>query len=78
VATVAIGGGRNAGILALQILASAAPKLQLRLLRYKAALATASRKRGHALAGPTSRPGARLCAGKRLDLTATKPCQFNP
>jgi 5-(carboxyamino)imidazole ribonucleotide mutase len=39
VATVAIGGGMNAGLLAAQILATADPALLAALLAYKAELA---------------------------------------
>lgn len=43
VATVAIGGGRNAGLLAVQILATANPALLARMLAYKQQIAEASR-----------------------------------
>ena len=43
VATVAIGGGRNAGLLAVQILAAADDSLRARVLRFKQQLATESR-----------------------------------
>jgi 5-(carboxyamino)imidazole ribonucleotide mutase len=43
VATVAIGGGRNAGLLAVQILAAADPALQQKVIAYKTALAEQSR-----------------------------------
>jgi 5-(carboxyamino)imidazole ribonucleotide mutase len=43
VATVAIGAGRNAGLLAVQILAAHEPALLDRVLAYKAALAEQSR-----------------------------------
>src|SRR5919109_4590810 len=45
VATVAIGNGRNAGLLAVQILATADPGLLDRLLAYKESLARASREK---------------------------------
>jgi 5-(carboxyamino)imidazole ribonucleotide mutase len=45
VATVAIGNGRNAGLLAVEILATSDAKLLARLLRYKARLARDSRKK---------------------------------
>jgi 5-(carboxyamino)imidazole ribonucleotide mutase len=45
VATVAIGNARNAGLLAVQILASADPALLQRVLDYKARLAEASREK---------------------------------
>lgn len=50
VATVAIGGGRNAGLLAAQILATADPALRDRLLRYKQRLARESRAKNKTLA----------------------------
>ena len=43
VATVAIGGARNAGLLAVQILASHDPELQGRMIAYKQAMAEESR-----------------------------------
>src|SRR6266404_3782663 len=43
VATVAINGGRNAGLLAVQILAVADPALQKKVLAFKARLADESR-----------------------------------
>lgn len=43
VATVAVGGGRNAGLLAVQILATSRPQLMRRMARYKAVLARDSR-----------------------------------
>jgi len=53
VATVAIGGGRNAGLLAVQILAASDPALLTRMLEYKARLADESRAKNRALkAGP--------------------------
>ncbi|MBI1733375.1 MAG: 5-(carboxyamino)imidazole ribonucleotide mutase [Gammaproteobacteria bacterium] len=45
VAAVAVGGGRNAGLLAVQILGTSRPGLQRRMVRYKAALARESRLR---------------------------------
>jgi 5-(carboxyamino)imidazole ribonucleotide mutase len=45
VATVAIGGGRNAGLLAVSILASGDPELLQRLLAFKQTLAEESRAR---------------------------------
>jgi 5-(carboxyamino)imidazole ribonucleotide mutase len=44
VATVAIGGGVNAGLLAVQILATADPALLRRLVDYKAELAATARQ----------------------------------
>ncbi len=43
VATVAIGGGRNAGILAAEILSVANPEIQEKIVAYKNALAAESR-----------------------------------
>jgi 5-(carboxyamino)imidazole ribonucleotide mutase len=50
VATVAIGGGRNAGLLAIQILAVSDPKLQEAFLAFKARLAAESRAKNKNLA----------------------------
>jgi 5-(carboxyamino)imidazole ribonucleotide mutase len=44
VATVAIGGGANAGLLAVQILASSDPALLQRVLDYKDELAASARQ----------------------------------
>jgi 5-(carboxyamino)imidazole ribonucleotide mutase len=49
VATVAIGGGRNAGLLAIQILATHNDSLRHRLVDYKANLAKASRLKNKGL-----------------------------
>jgi 5-(carboxyamino)imidazole ribonucleotide mutase len=49
VATVAIGGARNAGLLAVQILAVANPKLQARFLAFKTTLAEQSRAKNRNL-----------------------------
>lgn len=43
VATVAIGGGENAGLLALEIIAANDPDLQTRIMKFKASMAKASR-----------------------------------
>ena len=50
VATVAIGGARNAGLLAVQILAVGNPALQKKLLAFKARLAEESRAKNRKLA----------------------------
>jgi 5-(carboxyamino)imidazole ribonucleotide mutase len=50
VATVAIGGARNAGLLAVQILAVGDLKLQKRFLNFKARLAAESRAKNRNLA----------------------------
>lgn len=49
VATVAIGGGRNAGLLAVQILGASDAGLREQLLRYKARLAAESRAKNRRL-----------------------------
>ncbi|MFI5275006.1 MAG: 5-(carboxyamino)imidazole ribonucleotide mutase [Ktedonobacterales bacterium] len=51
VATVAIGNARNAGLLAVRILAVTDPDLQAQMLAYQAELAEASRAKGAALTG---------------------------
>lgn len=50
VATVAIGGGRNAGLLAAQILGTGDPVLQKKVLEFKARLAEESRAKDKNLA----------------------------
>lgn len=50
VATVAINGGRNAGILAAQILATGDPRLQEELKKFKVKLMEESRAKNQALA----------------------------
>src|SRR5207244_1038556 len=52
VATVAIGSGRNAGLLATQILALNDPALQKKMLAFKARLARESRAKGPNLQPP--------------------------
>jgi 5-(carboxyamino)imidazole ribonucleotide mutase len=49
VATVAIGGGRNAGLLAVQILAASDPALQQKIIEFKKTIAEESRGRGRRL-----------------------------
>ncbi|MFM1767485.1 MAG: hypothetical protein RJA22_14 [Verrucomicrobiota bacterium] len=60
VATVAIGGGRNAGLLAVQILAAAetpaGQALRAQILRFKAGLATESRRKNLSLGKTAARP----------------------
>ena len=51
VATVAIGGARNAGLLAVQILATGSAALHKKLLAFKARLARQSRAKNRNLAG---------------------------
>lgn len=53
VATVAIGGGRNAGLLAMQILATSDGLLRERVMKFKAQLAADSRERNKTLAAET-------------------------
>jgi len=50
VATVAIGGGRNAGLLALQILATNNEELLAKLIAYKQTIAAESREKTKKLA----------------------------
>jgi 5-(carboxyamino)imidazole ribonucleotide mutase len=50
VATVAIDGGRNAGLLAVQILAASDPELQGKVIAFKARLAQESRAKNRNLA----------------------------
>ena len=45
VATVAIGGGRNAGLLALEILATSSEELLTKLITYKQSMAAESREK---------------------------------
>ena len=52
VATVSIGGARNAGILATQILGNGDPNLQAQLLEFKAHLADECRAKSQNLQGP--------------------------
>ncbi len=59
VATVAIGGARNAGLLAVSILASSQPALQAKVLQFKQRLAEESRRRGKDLRARLSGGGAR-------------------
>ena len=49
VATVAIGGGRNAGLLAVQIIASADARLRRKLLAFKKRMAAESRQKNQQL-----------------------------
>jgi 5-(carboxyamino)imidazole ribonucleotide mutase len=49
VATVAIGGGRNAGLLAVQILGTHYPDLLQKMLRYKEEMARQSREKNNNL-----------------------------
>jgi 5-(carboxyamino)imidazole ribonucleotide mutase len=49
VATVAIGGGRNAGLLAVEILGASNPKLQERILAFKKELSATAKAKGRNL-----------------------------
>jgi 5-(carboxyamino)imidazole ribonucleotide mutase len=51
VATVAVGGGRNAGILAVEMLSTSNADLQEKLIAFKQQLADESRKKNEALEG---------------------------
>ena len=55
VATVAIGGGRNAGLLAVQILATADDALRERVVKFKSRLAAESRKKNDGLSAETAK-----------------------
>ena len=55
VATVAIGGGRNAGLLAVQILAASDDRLLARVVKFKAQLAAESRAKDKRLAAETAK-----------------------
>jgi 5-(carboxyamino)imidazole ribonucleotide mutase len=52
VATVAIGNARNAGLLAVRILAASDPTLRQRMLDYQAEIAAESRAKNHGLMEP--------------------------
>src|SRR5215470_7574629 len=56
VATVAIGNARNAGLLAVRILAASDPALQQRMLEYQAEIAAASRAKNDTLVEDVSTP----------------------
>jgi 5-(carboxyamino)imidazole ribonucleotide mutase len=49
VATVAVGGARNAGLLAVRILAAADPELSARMAEFQKGLRSAARAKGEAL-----------------------------
>ncbi len=54
VATVAIGNARNAGLLAVRILAAADPELRARMVTFQADLREKARAKGEAVRGTTS------------------------
>ncbi|MCW2782450.1 MAG: purE [Marmoricola sp.] len=51
VATMAIGGARNAGLFAVRILAASDPELQQRMLAFQADLKTSAQEKGKAVRG---------------------------
>src|SRR6476660_1491135 len=55
VATVAIGNARNAGLLAVRILAAADPALQQRMLEFQAKLKETAQEKGKAVRGEGAR-----------------------
>jgi 5-(carboxyamino)imidazole ribonucleotide mutase len=55
VATVAIGNARNAGLLAVRILAASDSSLRTRMEQFQAALAETAREKGRAVRGDTGR-----------------------
>jgi len=59
VATVAVGGARNAGLLAVRVLASADGELRERMTRFQAGLKEAATAKGAAIRGLQGRPSAR-------------------
>ena len=56
VATVAIGGARNAGLLAVRILAAGDPALQERMTAFQAALKETAQAKGAAVRGASALP----------------------
>jgi 5-(carboxyamino)imidazole ribonucleotide mutase len=56
VATVAIGGARNAGLLAVRILAAADPVLRERMRAYQQELAARAKSKGAAIRNPPAGP----------------------
>ncbi len=59
VATVAIGGGRNAGLLALEILATSDASLLAKVIAYKSRMATESRAKNRTLGRDPAKPETR-------------------
>jgi len=55
VATVAIGNARNAGLLAVRILAASDPELRTRMQEFQSRLADSARAKGRAVRGETTR-----------------------
>lgn len=56
VATVAVGNARNAGLLAVRILAASDEALRERMVRFQEALAETAREKGRAVRGDKDRP----------------------
>ncbi len=54
VATVAIGGARNAGLLAVRILATSDARLRARMAQFQVSLAEAAREKGRTVRGQTA------------------------
>ena len=55
VATVAVGGARNAGLLAVRILAASDERLRARMVDFQAALRDTAREKGRAVRGESTR-----------------------
>jgi 5-(carboxyamino)imidazole ribonucleotide mutase len=55
VATVAVGGARNAGLLAVRILAASDEPLRARMVEFQSALRDSAREKGRAVRGATNR-----------------------
>ena len=55
VATVAIGNARNAGLLAVRILAASDPELRIKMERFQETLADSAREKGKAVRGEVNR-----------------------
>ncbi|WP_295657631.1 5-(carboxyamino)imidazole ribonucleotide mutase [uncultured Nocardioides sp.] len=60
VATVSIGGARNAGLLAVRILAASDPALQQRMLEFQSSLRAAAAEKGAAVRRESGRGARRL------------------
>ena len=75
VATVAIGNARNAGLLAVRILAAADPALQQRMVEFQDQLRQAAEAKGAAVRErqPDSRDARPIAAGRRDGAAASRP-----
>ena len=75
---VGMGGPRNAGLFAVQILATAAEQLRARLVEFKEQLVEKIAAKDASLSESTSSPASRRCAGSvtRMDTwnCSTRPC----